>query len=122
MQNDTTAFKTLAVLYEWFCERSGFPTTTVSDNGPQFISKDFASNGLAEKAVGTIQNHLKKIDVLVTPVKLYVSLKSILCVLGTTVSASTRLTPLEVIFKASIPRMFPQIYQIAFMTVMMILN
>ena len=98
MQNDTTAFKILAVLYEWFCERSGFPTTTVSDNGPQFIRKDFASNGLAEKAVGTIQNHLKKIDVLVTPVKLYVSLKSILCVLGTTVSASTRLTPLEVIF------------------------
>ena len=43
MQNDTTAIKTLAVLYEWFCNRSGFPTTIVSDNGPQFISKDFAN-------------------------------------------------------------------------------
>ena len=33
MTSDTTAMKTLAVLYGWFCERNGFPTTLVSDNG-----------------------------------------------------------------------------------------
>ena len=84
----TTAIKTLAVLYGWFCERSGFPITIVSDNGPQFISKDFAdkmakwgikhvltppyhpaSNGLADKAVGTIKNHLKKMDVSATTIE-----------------------------------------------------
>ena len=41
MNNDTTTLKTLAVLFGWFSERSGFPTTLVSDNGPQFTSKEF---------------------------------------------------------------------------------
>ena len=38
----TTARKTLAVLYGWLCENNGFPTTIVSDNGPQFITNEFA--------------------------------------------------------------------------------
>ena len=42
MNNDTTTIKTLAILYGWFCERAGFPVTLVSDNGPQFTSKEFA--------------------------------------------------------------------------------
>ena len=41
MNTDTTASKTLAVLYGWFCTESGTPTTLVSDNGPQFTAKDF---------------------------------------------------------------------------------
>ena len=70
MGTDTTTFKTLAVMYGWFCEETGIPTTVVSDNGPQFTSKknsdkmvrwgikhvltppyDPVSNGLAERAV-----------------------------------------------------------------------
>merc|ERR1712055_511919 len=81
MGTDTTALKTCAVLYSWFSERNGFPVTIVSDNGPQFTSEVFkdkmdkwgvkhvltppyhpASNGLAEKAVGIIKNHLKKMN------------------------------------------------------------
>ena len=31
MNTDTTTLKTLAVLYGWFCEETGFPTTLVSD-------------------------------------------------------------------------------------------
>ena len=77
MNTDTTAIKTLAVLYGWFCERSGFPATLVSDNGPQFTSKEFAekmarwgikhiltppyhpaSNGLAEKAADIVKTKL----------------------------------------------------------------
>ena len=34
MNTDTTATKTLAVLFGWFCDETGAPTTLVSDNGP----------------------------------------------------------------------------------------
>ena len=30
MMNDTTTQKTLAILYGWFCQENGFPTTLVS--------------------------------------------------------------------------------------------
>ena len=128
MNNDTTAIKTLAILYGWFCERSGFPTTLVSDNGPQFTSKEFAdkmakwgikhiltppyhpaSNGLAEKAVGTIKIHLKKMDVSVSPIELYVNLKTILHVLSATPQVSTGLTPFELMSKAPVLRLFSQL-------------
>ena len=39
---NTTSMTTLVKLYEWFCERNGYPTTLVSDNGPQFTSNEFA--------------------------------------------------------------------------------
>ena len=41
MNSDTTTLKTLAVLYGWFCEENGYPTTVVSDNGPQFTADMF---------------------------------------------------------------------------------
>ncbi|CAL4060369.1 unnamed protein product [Meganyctiphanes norvegica] len=43
MNTDTTASNTLVTLFEWFCECSGFPKTLVSDNGPQFVSHEFAA-------------------------------------------------------------------------------
>ncbi len=41
MNTDTTATKTLAVLFGWFCDSTGFPTSLVSDNGPQFTAAIF---------------------------------------------------------------------------------
>ena len=41
MGTDTTTLRTLAVLYGWFSQETGFPTTLVSDNGPQLVSKEF---------------------------------------------------------------------------------
>ena len=128
MNNDTTSLKTLAILYGWFCERPGFPVTLVSDNGPQFTAKEFsdkmskwgikhiltppyhpASNGLAERAVGTIKMHLKKMDSPVTPIELYVNLKTIQPVHGATPLISTGDTPFELISKAPVPKLFPQL-------------
>ena len=127
MNYDTTASKTLAVLFGWFCER-GFPTTLVSDNGPQFTSKEFtdkmnkwgikhlltppyhpASNGLAERTVGTIKSHLKKMDCPVTPFELYVNLQSILHFHNAMPQASTDQNPFELMAKAPVPSLFPQL-------------
>ena len=41
MNSDTTTTKTLAILYGWFCDETGSPTTLVSDNGPQFTLHEF---------------------------------------------------------------------------------
>ena len=41
MNQDTTTEKSLAVLFSCFCQETGFPTTLVSDNGPQFTAKEF---------------------------------------------------------------------------------
>ena len=124
MNNDTTSSKTLAVLFGWFCER-GFPTTLVSDNGPQFTSKEFeertkkwgvkhlltppyhpASNGLAERAVGTVKSHLKKMDCPVTPLELYVNLQSVLRFHNASPQSSTDQNPFELMAKAPIPSLF----------------
>ena len=128
MGNDTTTMKTLAFLYSWFCERSGFPTTLVSDNGPQFTSKDFkdimvkwgikhiltppyhpASNGLAERGVGTIKSHLTKMNSQITPIGLHMNLQTILRYYRSTKQASTDQTPYELISKAADPPLFPQL-------------
>ena len=89
---DTSAIKTLAVLFSSFCEESGFPTTLVSDNGPQFTSTEFASkmskwkikhiltppyhpvsNGLAERGVGIFKDKLKKMGVTGSSVDLSIA-------------------------------------------------
>ena len=127
MNYDTTAKKSLAVLFGWFCER-GFPTTLVSDNGPQFTSGEFAdkmkkwgikhlltppyhpqSNGLAERAVGTIKSHLKKMNCPVTPLEFYVNIQRILHFHNATPQASTDQNPFELMAKAPVPSLFPQL-------------
>ena len=128
MMTDTTAEKTLAVLYGWFCEQTGFPTTLVSDNGPQFTSGLFkdkmakwgvthkltppyhpASNGLAERAVGLVKDKLKKMNVSSTPTSLYVGLKYINRIHGLTPHASTGRCPYELVNQGPLPSMFPQL-------------
>ena len=78
LMKSTTAEKTRDVL-EWMFAHNGFPREVVSDNGPQFIAEVFreflhnkgikhtltapyhpASNGLAERAVQTLKNALKR--------------------------------------------------------------
>ena len=127
MGNDTTALKTLAVLWGWFCEQNGFPTTIVSDNGPQFTSDLFkdkmakwgikhiltppyhpASNGLAEKAVGIVKLHLKKMNTPATPIELFVNLQAVLRVYRSSPIQSTGQTPFEAINKGTVPRLFNQ--------------
>ena len=128
MNSDTTTTKTLAVLYGWFCERSGFPSTVVSDNGPQFTSKDFtdrmnkwgvkhiltppyhpASNGLAEKAVGIVKGKLKKMESSTVPVQLHFNLNLLLRIYRATPHSSTRRTPFELISSAPVPQIFPSL-------------
>ncbi|CAL4127303.1 unnamed protein product [Meganyctiphanes norvegica] len=126
MMSDTTTYKTLAVLFGWFCEEAGFPTTLVSDNGPQFTSREFeeklskwgvkhiltppyhpASNGLAERAVGVVKDKLKKMDVAATPVELHVGLAYIGRVYGLTPHASTGRCPFELVKQGPAPSLFP---------------
>ena len=128
MTADTTALKTLAILYGWFCENNGFPTTLVSDNGPQFTSNEFAekmskwgikhiltppyhpaSNGLAEKAVGIIRGKLKKMGSPSTPLELHVNIHYILRVYRATPHTSTGQTPFQLMASAKVPMMFPQL-------------
>ena len=128
MNTDTTTTKTLAVLWGWFCEQNGFPTTIVSDNGPQFTSDMFkdrmskwgvkhlltppyhpASNGLAERAVGIVKGRLKKMNCPPTLVQLYVGLKKICRDHGLTPHTSTGRCPFEMIREGPMPSMFPKL-------------
>ena len=125
---DTSTLTTLSVLYGWFCDRSGFPSTLVSDNGPQFTSKEFAkkmeqwgikhlltppyhpaSNGLAEKAVGIIKDKLKKLDSPATPIILFGNIQAVLRKYRASKNTSTGQTPFELISKTPVPVMFPQL-------------
>ena len=128
MMHDTTSYKTLAILFGWFCEESGFPTVLVSDNGPQFTAKEFQdkmakwgvrhlfsppyhpqSNGLAEKAVHVVKDKLKKMDVAATPVGLYIGLAYIGRIHGLTTQASTGRCPYEMVRHGSVPSLFPRL-------------
>ena len=128
MNGDTTTTKTLAVLYAWFCERNGAPATLVSDNGPQFTSKEFAekmakwgikhiltppyhpaSNGLAEKAVGIIKDRLKKMASPATPMELFVDLQSVLRRYRAMPHTTTGQSPFQLISSAPVPVMFPKL-------------
>ena len=127
MNADTTTLKTLSVLYMWFTDR-GFPSTLVSDNGPQFTAKEFndkmnkwgvkhiftppyhpASNGLAEKAVGIVKDKLKKMNAPGSPLELHIYLQMVLKHYRATPHTSTEQTPYELIVNAPIPVMFPQL-------------
>ena len=78
--SSTTTAATIATLREIFCDK-GLPSMLVSDNAPQFTSYEFqefmkannvlhttcapfhpSSNGLAERAVQTVKNGLKKME------------------------------------------------------------
>merc|ERR1711888_143131 len=125
---DTTTLKTLAVLYGWFCEDTGFPTTLVSDNGPQLVSKEFedkitkwgikhllkppyhpASNGLAERAVGLVKDRLKKMDCSSNPIQLHIGLKYICRVHGLTPHRSTGRCPYELVKDGPVMSLFPKL-------------
>ena len=128
MNTDTTATKTLAVLFGWFCDSTGFPTSLVSDNGPQFTAAIFKeklekwgikhvltppyhpqSNGLAERAVGIVKSKLKKMDVSGSAIPLFIALKYIERIHGLTTHASTGRCPYELISQGPTPSLFPQI-------------
>ena len=128
MNTDTTASKTLAVLYGWFCSETGVPTTLVSDNGPQFSSVEFkdkmnkwgikhifsppyhpASNGAAERAVQLYKDRLKKMNISSKLVELHVALAFIGKVHGLTPHSSTGRCPYELVKQGGIPSMFPSL-------------
>ena len=125
---DTTTNTTCAVLFNWFCQESGSPTTLVSDNGPQFTSKLFAekmklwnikhifsppyhpaSNGAAERAVQLVKDRLKKMNVSSKAIDLYTSLAYICKVHGLTPHSSTDRCPYELIKLGSLPSLFPSL-------------
>ena len=128
MNTDTTTLKTLAVLFGWFCSESGFPTTLVSDNGPQFVSKMFkdkmklwgikhifsppyhpSSNGAAERGVQLCKDRLKKMNASGDYIKLYVALHEITKVHGLTPHSATDRCPYELIKLAPLPKLFPRL-------------
>ena len=130
MGTSTTSTKTLNVLYTWFATETGFPTTLVSDNGPQLVSSLFetmmgrwgikhllsppyhpASNGLAERAVGIVKGRLKRMDAKSTPVMLNVALQLICRVHGLTPNTSTGRCPFELMREAPMPSLFPRLTQ-----------
>ena len=82
IMSSTTTLKTLDVLREWFAAH-GIPEHLVTDNGPQFVSEEFAtfakrngikhvrsapyhpaSNGLAERFIQSLKQSLKASHVL----------------------------------------------------------
>ena len=115
----TTSFKTIEVLREMF-SRYGLCRELVSDNGPQFTSDEFkdflrengikhtftppyhpSSNGLAERAVQTVKNALKKHvveDGKTSPKRL----QQFLLNYRTTPHATTGKSPGEMLFKRSL--------------------
>ncbi len=128
MNSDATTFSNLVKLYEWFGECSGYPTTLVSDNGPQFSSKEFqqkmehwnikhlfsppyhpASNGLAEKAVHIVKDKLKKNDISPQPLQLRIGLAQLLRIYRLTVHSATGETPYDLHRKATSPNLFPNL-------------
>ena len=125
---DTTAKVTCAVLYGWFAQEYGSPTTLVSDNGPQFTSHYFAdrmkkwnikhifsppyhpqSNGLAERGVQLVKDRLKKMNVQPKAIDLYVALAAIGKVHGLTPHSSTDRCPFELIKLGNLPPLFPSL-------------
>ena len=110
----TTAARTVAVMRDIFA-RMGLPMQLVTDNGPQFVSQEFAafmrsngirhtrvaphhpsSNGLAERAVGTVKNALRVCAASGGGVDL--ALSRALLAYRVTPHAATGRTPAEMLF------------------------
>lgn len=116
--SSTTSTKTVDVLREMFA-RYGIPRELTSDNGPQLVSEEFetflkqngvkhslsppyhpASNGLAERAVQTVKNALKKhfIENDLSDRRL----QSFLLTYRNTPHATTGVSPAELFFKRTL--------------------
>lgn len=118
LMRSTTAEKTISVL-SWMFARNGFPREIVSDNGPQFIAEEFraflyqngikqtltapyhpASNGLAERAVQTLKNALKRHSLEEKPgVNTEKKLCSFLLTYNSTPHSVTGVSPSELFLK-----------------------
>ncbi|PIK53373.1 hypothetical protein BSL78_09735 [Apostichopus japonicus] len=121
--NNATANATITVLRRLFATY-GLPETIVSDNGTQFVSEEFAqflssnnieyaetapkhpaSNGLAERAVQTVKNGVKKM----TRGNLELKLQQVLLRYRITLHATTGQTPSELLFKRRIKTRLDQV-------------
>ena len=115
----TTSERTAAVMRTVFA-RLGLPLVLVTDNGPQFASQEFAqftasngirhirvaphhpsSNGLAERAVGTLKSSLKA-TLAAGGGGVELALARVLMAYRATPHASTGRTPAEMLFGRSI--------------------
>lgn len=119
VMNSTTVSKTLDVLRDWFGSH-GLPHQLVTDNGPQFVAQEFdkfcksngikhvrsapyhpASNGLVERFVQTLKQSLKA--TLNDGRSLSHRLSSFLLTYRTTVHATTRVAPCELLCQRHLP-------------------
>ena len=119
VMNSTTATASIEVLREIF-SRFGYPREIVSDNGPQFTSREFEefttefgirhfmgapyhpkTNGLAERMVQTIKKQLTKNRHI--PLSLKAKLNRILLAYRNTPHQVTETSPAEMLLKRPIP-------------------
>ena len=112
----TTSERTVAVMRTVFA-RLGLPLVLVTDNGPQFTSQEFAqfassngirhvrvaphhpsSNGMAERAVGSLKNSLKATLAADDSGGMELALARVLMAYRVTPHAATGRTPAEMLF------------------------
>ena len=115
IMKETTAAKTIESLRDMF-SRYGFPETIVTDNGPQFVSQDFAdflklngvrhirstpyhpaSNGLAERFVQSFKTSLKAVERNGLPIRH--QLANVLLAYRSTPHSTTGVSPASLFFK-----------------------
>jgi transposase InsO family protein len=127
IMNSTTADKTIDVLRGLFA-RHGLPKEVVSDNGPQFASREFgeflrrnqvkhtlvpayhpASNGAAEKSVQTVKNALKKYlfeEIGTEKTTMQQKLDNFLLTYRTTPHSTTNCSPASLFYKRDLRTRF----------------
>ncbi|XP_051785429.1 uncharacterized protein K02A2.6-like [Erpetoichthys calabaricus] len=121
VMHSTTAVKTMEKLEELFC-RYGFPEQLVSDNGPQFVSQEFATflqvngirhirsapyhpstNGLAERFVQTMKHSLKALQ---NEGSLYTRLNQFLLSYRNSEHSTTKVSPAILMMKRQLHTIF----------------